>query len=459
MSLRLRLALAGAIAILVALSIAAFGLAHLFAAHVERRAVTEMGVQLDQVLAGLERGAEGLQLARPPADPRFFQPYGGLYWQIEEGEVIQRSRSLWDTRLDLPMDTLGDGAVHVHHLPGPDGKNLLVLERSITLPARLNGGPVRAAVGMNISELAAARRDFMADLAPYLGLLALALMTAGWVQLTVGLRPLQDLGTRIAALRRGLASRMGEDWPVELRPVATEIDDLLTAREAETERARARAADLAHGLKTPLQALMGEAARLRSSGAMDLAEGIEETASAMRRIVDRELARARTAARAMDASADPALVAQRLIAVLKRTPDGAELEWRQEIPPGLSVALHDADLSEAMGALLENAARHARSLVVISAEAKADRLLISIADDGSGIPATKREALLRRHARADETGTGLGLSIASDIAQAAGGVLMLDNEGAGLRATLALPQTLQAGRNPKRSASAGSSPP
>jgi signal transduction histidine kinase len=293
---------------------------------------------------------------------------------------------------------------------------------------------------MTAAELAAARWDFMADLAPYLGLLALVLMTAGWAQLSVGLRPLRDLGSRITALRTGRAARMGEDWPLELRPVAAEIDDLLTEREAETERARARAADLAHGLKTPLQALMGEAARLRGEGATDRAEGIEVTARAMRRTVDRELARARTAARAVDARADPALVADRLVAVLRRTPDGAKLEWRQDIPHGMSVALHEADLAEAMGALMENAARHARLKVVLSAQEDGDCLHLSIEDDGPGIPEERRAELLRRHARADEAGTGLGLAIASDIAEAAGGRLVLGAKGPGLTATLALPR-------------------
>jgi hypothetical protein len=70
-----------------------------------------MSVQLDQVIAGLERGPDGqLELARPPADPRFRRPYGGLYWQIEEAGGLRRSRSLWDAALDLPADTLGDGA-------------------------------------------------------------------------------------------------------------------------------------------------------------------------------------------------------------------------------------------------------------------------------------------------------------------------------------------------------------
>ncbi|MEC3861797.1 HAMP domain-containing sensor histidine kinase [Mesobacterium sp. TK19101] len=440
MSLRLRLALAGAFAILIALGLAALGLSQLFAAHVERRAEAELTVHLDQVLAGLDLGPDGLTLARPPADPRFALPYGGLYWQIEGAQGIERSRSLWDVVLVLPDDTLNTGQVHLHRLPGPPGQTLLVLERSVTLPARLGGGAVRAALGMDLAELAAARRDFITELLPFLGLLAVVLIAAGWVQLSVGLRPLRGLGDRVAALRAGKAARMGQDWPAEVRPVAAEIDELLTARAAETERARSRAADLAHGLKTPLQALMGEAERLRSHGATDKAAGIEDIARAMRRTVDRELARTRTAARAADALCDPAQVADRLIAVLKRTPDGADLEWHQDIPPGLAVALHDADLAEALGAIAENAARHATARVRFSALPGNATVSLCVADDGSGIPEAQRDALVHRHARADTSGTGLGLSIAAEIAEAAGGCLGLSDNTPGLIVTLTLPR-------------------
>ncbi len=160
----------------------------------------------------------------------------------------------------------------------------------------------------------------------------------------------------------------------------------------------------------------------------------------MRRTVDRELARARTAARAVDARADPALVADSPIEVLRRTPDGVELEWRQNIQHGLSVSLHESDLAEALGALMENAARHAQHRIVVAAQNDGDCLHISIRDDGPGITEAKRADLLRRHARADEAGIGLGLAIASHIAEAASGRLVLGPEGPGLTATLAFPR-------------------
>lgn len=440
MSLRLRLALSGAVAVLFALGLAAAGLMQLFSAHVERRAVAELGVQLDQVLAGLERGPQGLTVARPPADPRFAVAYGGLYWQIEEGQSVRRSRSLWDVELALPADTLGETGVQIHHLDGPQASSLLVLERSVTLLPRLGGGRARAAVAMDRAGLKAAEKAFLADFAPSLAVLAVVLIAAGWVQLSVGLRPLRGLKGRVAALRAGDATRMGADWPVEVGPLATEIDGLLAARETRTVRARARAADLAHGLKTPLQALLGEAERLRAAGMAEQAAAIEETALAMQRTVDRELARTRAAEQATTAQADVAATASRIIAVVRRTPDGGSLDWQTRIGPGMRAALHEADLAEALGALSENAARHADSLVTIAARRDGERIYVTVSDDGPGVDAAQRSALVQRHARADEGGTGLGLAIAADIADAAGGSLTLnDAETGGLAATLVVP--------------------
>ena len=67
-----------------------------------------------------------------------------------------------------------------------------------------------------------------------------------------------------------------------MQPLAREIDSLLDAREAEIEKARTRAADLAHGLKTPLQVLSGEATRLKASGSPQIAGSIHTLASRMR---------------------------------------------------------------------------------------------------------------------------------------------------------------------------------
>ncbi|MEP4420930.1 MAG: ATP-binding protein, partial [Nitratireductor sp.] len=131
----------------------------------------------------------------------------------------------------------------------------------------------------------------------------------------------------------------------------------------------------------------------------------------------------------------------RIASVLRRTPDGERLDWAIDAPAELAVALDPADLSEALGALAENAARHAASRVAITARQSNGRVRIEIRDDGPGIPDDALASIAGRGRRLDEDrqGAGLGLSIAGEIAAAAGGTLSLENGLPGLRAVLDLP--------------------
>ncbi|MCB1489227.1 MAG: HAMP domain-containing histidine kinase [Bauldia sp.] len=441
-SLRLRLLLAGTVSILVALGLSAIGLPLLFERHVERRVVAELGVHLDRIVTGLDIGPSGrLAEANQRSDPRFERPLSGLYWQMQVGDTLLRSRSLWDETLALPVDALVNGEPHQHSIPGPGGSELLVLERSITLPERLGGGTLRAAVAVDSAELRTATRAFAVDLFPYLAVIALFLILATYAQVTVGLRPLATVQRRLAAIRGGETRRLGTAFPNEIQPLAAEVDALLDAREAQVDRARARASDLAHGLKTPLQVLSGDVDRLRDKGETAIAGEIEEVAASMRRHVDRELARARSAAGAPDARAAIAEVAQRVLSVITRTPHGERLGWTLDIPPGTSARIDGDDLAEALGNLVENAARHARGAVRIAAERIDDTIVVTIADDGPGIPDEQLDEALARGTRLDRMGdgAGLGLAIVQDIAEAWSGRLTLRNGDNGLEAALTLP--------------------
>lgn len=440
-SLRLRLFAAGLASILVALALSGLALTLLFARHVERRVTAELMVHLDQITAGLDRGADGaLAIVKPPSDPRFAEPLSGLYWQITGDGTTLRSRSLWDERLALPSDALADGAVHEHRIPGPGGATLIALERSLVLPARLGGGTMRAVVAVDAADVAAATRAFAIDLVPYLGLLAAFLTTAASVQIAVGLRPLAAVRARLAAIGAGTARRLGTSFPREIRPLAAEVDALLAARETEIERARVRAGDLAHGLKTPLQALAADVERLRREGREEIAADIDGVAAAMRRHVDRELARARMAARSPDARADVADVVERVLAVIVRTPAGAGLRWSSDVPDGTRARIDPDDLAEAIGNLVENAARHARTRVAVRARREAGRVLVAVEDDGPGIPASRLGEALARGGRLDRRsdGAGLGLAIVGDIAETWGGRLELRSSPAGTTAELAV---------------------
>lgn len=450
-SLRLRLLAAGAASILLALALAGFGLVLLFERHVERRMALELEANLRQLIDGLGRAPDGtLDLLRPPAEPRFLEPLSGLYWQISEeppaqGGPVLRSRSLWDAVLRLPPDVLQRGEVHRHTIPGPGGASLLAVERQVTLPASLGDGSMRAVVAVDRAELHAAGRAFARDLAPSLGLLAAVLIAAAWVQVTVGLRPLDLLRRRLAAVRAGREARLGAaGFPDEVRPLAAELDHLLDAQDAALERARARAADLAHGLKTPLTILAADAAQLRERGEGDLAAEIETVTEGMRRHVERELARARAAPAGGLRQAAPAPVAQRVVDVLRRAPRGQDLAWEVEIPAGLTVDADAQDLAEMLGNLAENAMKWARARVRLAGRREAGgTVLLSVEDDGPGIPEAEAATALARGGRLDATkpGAGLGLAIVGDLAEAYGGSLGLGRSAGlgGLRAEIRLP--------------------
>jgi signal transduction histidine kinase len=412
----------GVAAIAVALAVAGVGLELLFERHVTRTLAHDLEVHANQLLAGIDVSSDGrLVLVRQPADPRFADPLSGLYWQLADaGGAVLRSRSLWDATLALPEDDLAPGEAHLHETIGPAKARLLVLERVIVLTSSGTPGRVRVAVAVDLARVAAAGRGFGRDLAMALALLGLILTAATAVQVVLGLRPLAALRRGVAEIRSGAAHRLARPAPVEVQPLVAELNALLAAQDEEIERSRARAADLAHGLKTPLAALMADVGRLRERGESVVAEEIAAVGSAMSRHVDRELARARVrGARGRSVSAvteiDP--LVHSIIATLARTPNGERIEFERRIPPHASVPLERNDVAEVLGNLLENAARHARSRVRVTAPGGS----IVVEDDGRGISPEDRASVLKRGARLDERGgAGLGLAIVIDVLDAYG---------------------------------------
>lgn len=443
-SLRLRLLLGAGAFIIVAVAAATLGLTLLFQRHVESWVDAELNADLSELIAGIDRGTDGnVGLAEPPGDTRFEQPLSGRYWQLafEPGGPVLRSRSLWDYEIKLPAETGVDDTLHHHRVAGPGGQTLYLVERRVALPARLGSKTVLAAVAVDDKEVRAAVWRFASVLAPSLLLLGALLAAASLVQVAFGLRPLKRMRRTLADIGSGARDRLGGGFPAEVQPLASQIDMLLEARERQVEKARARAADLAHGLKTPLQALAGDVERLRARGETETADDIAGISAAMQRHVDHYLARARTAAADANASARLDDVASRVVRVVERTPAGQRLAWSCELPPDIAVRIDAQDLTEALGNLIENAARHARSHVRVSATAAGGNATVTVTDDGPGIPEERRAAALRRGERLDMSGpgAGLGLAIVADIAEAWSAEVSFAQNSDGFSASLSLP--------------------
>ena len=443
-SLRARLLTVGAISVTLTLAAALIGLMLLFKRHVEHRVEVELNAYLAQLIAGLDRNDSGeIVVERPPSDPRFERPLSGLYWQllIEPSGIQMRSRSLWDSELALPA--LPDRSVRRHRLPGPSGANLYVVERRFAPPERLRVVSIRAAAAVDTAEIRDALNDFIEDLSPFLLLIGFLLMMATGTQAFVGLRPLAAVRQRLAAVRSEGSQRIGEGFPEEVQPLATEIDALLDARDRQIATARARASDLAHALKTPLQVLAGEAERLRAKGENDSAACISEITTAMRRQVERSLSRARIGTATSSARADVGKIAGQVANVVGRTPNGLKLNWQIDVAPQITAPIDADDLAEVLGNLLENAAKHAHSRVMISARSELDCVSLEIIDDGVGIPPEQVTEAKTRGGRLDELkqGTGLGLAIVTEIVETWGGGFSIENNQPGMKAILRFPNS------------------
>ncbi|MDN2568124.1 ATP-binding protein [Aquibium sp. A9E412] len=444
-SLRLRLLLAAAAAVVVALAVAGAGLVYLFERHLERRVGAELDTHLDQLAAGIAFGPDGAAVLQGAlADPRFERVYGGLYWQVHDAArgATLRSRSLWDTRLALPDDRPPVGRVHVHDVAGPAESRLRVHERRLVFAAPDGERVLRLAVAVDRADIAALRAAFASDVALALLLLGAALLVAFGAQVEVGLRPLAAVRRGLARVRAGAAARLDVAGPREIAPLVDEVNALLAAQEDAMARARARAADLAHGFRTPLTALLADARRLRARGETAVADDIEQTASRMRGHIERELARARLSDPRGAPATPVAPLAEGLAATLRRTPAGERVAIMLDVAPQLAVRIERDDLGEVLGNLMENAVRHAAGRVRLAARRDGARIVFAVEDDGPGIAEGDRRAVLARGGRLDRSGSGagLGLAIVGDVLAHYGGALTLDRSAlGGLAARFALP--------------------
>ena len=441
-SLRFRLLGGAAIAIALALAIAWGVMTLLFARHIERRAEDELRRAASQLVASLSyTAADGLQANALPMDPRFEVPASGLYWQVSGPNNVLRSRSLWDQALNKPREPAQSDKWLFHLEHGPFERGVFVVERIVKPDA--DEPAVLVQVAENGESLIGARREFGRELALFLTLLWLVLSVAAWAQVSLGLRPFTRLRREVVYLRRLSGERLTGNYPREIHPLTDAINALLEARDADVRRARQRAADLAHGMKTPIAALAAQTRLIAEGGAAT--EGLERAISSAAAAVESELARARAAASRHEGQitlASPRPICAQLVAVLERTEKGMTVDIINEIADDLQLRIDADDLTEILGALLENAVKFARREVHINGAAVDDRLTLLIEDDGPGMDTEAAERALGRGVRLDERsgGHGLGLSIARDLVEATGGTIALSpSDFGGLRVSLVWP--------------------
>lgn len=454
-SLSTRLIISSAAISLILLVAAGLLLAVLFQTALERNFEARLRAVLDGLLANVEIAENGeAQLPVPLADTRFSIPLSGWYWQVtpagETGAPDIASESLLEQRLTPdPAQLLQRDATGIasFYLADGQGRNLRAIEQRFRLPG--SDREFSFLVAGNFDELQEEVSSFRQALAAILALLGLGLLVAIFVQVKYGLRPLKRMQASLMAIREGKADRLVGDFPAEIEPVVEELNLLIESNAAIIDRARTQVGNLAHALKTPLSVLTNEAGTHHGA----LAAKVLEQANIMRDQVNMYLDRARRAARAqgLGAVTEVRPVLEALVRTLKRIHRDKDIDFGIACEPGVKFRGERQDFEEIAGNLLDNASKWASSRVMVTVEVSHSRetqgrswLIVTVDDDGPGLPADKRAEALKRGRRLDETkpGSGLGLSIVTETASMYSGTVTLDDAPlGGLRVILRLPST------------------
>ena len=195
--------------------------------------------------------------------------------------------------------------------------------------------------------------------------------------------------------------------------------------------------DASHELRTPITVALGHAELVaRASREPERAEDariVVDELQRLRRLADRLLLLA-TSEDPDFLSRSPVQVEHLLAAILQRWAPIVR-RWRLD-PIEPAAVVGDADrLGLALDALVENAVKHTGpgDEIRLGVRRDRDRVVITVADSGAGMPADRLRGIFERFARLDEArsrdlgGVGLGLAIVSAIVKAHGGTVAVQS--------------------------------
>lgn len=433
-SLRARLLLGTVLWISIALIITGTVLTILFKTHATKQFDQELRTYLIQLVANLDVSTDGKAfLKTQPAEPRFNQPLSGLYWQISDNHHhdVLRSRSLWDSTLDVSPELDQAGKQLVRTAVGPNAESIRLLEQVVKL-SEAPGKVWRISVAAETKNLDQAIQDWVRLLVIFLGILLLTLILAAIAQVILALTPLRNLQQALIALSAGQTKRLEGEFPAEVQPLVQEFNQVLDHQDSMIIKAQNRAGDFAHAMKTPLTILANAAmAELQNKmSSSELAILMNEQIALLKNQIDQQLLRARTDAVSLHCYVQTLIapVIEQLIHVMNKLHIDKNLNYViVQKNPSLYFPADTNTLQEIVGNLLDNASKWAKTTVRIEIFSINQNLHVMVEDDGRGVPEDQLSDIRQRGVRADERvqGSGLGLGIVTELCAVHGGELLL----------------------------------
>lgn len=261
--------------------------------------------------------------------------------------------------------------------------------------------------------------------------LVLAVGAITWLAATRALRPVHAISSRARVIS---ADNLGDRLPLpvandEVRELAVTVNDMLARLEHSQRRQRELVADAAHELRSPVAASLAQLEVAVATGATADWEATGVTVMAEQErlsdLIDDLMALSRLDVAGLTINQEVDLAAAVRVAAGRHRQVEPNVHAR---PSADTTVVGDVRLLErAVGNLLDNASRHARSRVDATVSRTTRAVVVHVDDDGPGVPLEDRERVFERFTRLDEArdrdrgGSGLGLAIVRDVARAHGG--------------------------------------
>lgn len=430
MSLNARIILAASIVLAIFLALTGIALDQAFRDSARTAREERLQGQLYLLIGEAEVDAAGrLDMPERLPEPRLGQPGSGLYATIIDGRGKVRWHSHSALNVELPVETtLAAGKSQFSRLTNANGSEYFVYRMGVSWSEGRKKFSFTFSIVEDLAAFHAQLARYRRSLWGWLGAMAVLLLLAQTLLLRWGLNPLRRVTAEIRAIEEGQQAQIGGNYPREISALTDNLNTLLQRERAQQQRYRDALGNLAHSLKTPLAIMRGalsEHARGAFPETASLAATVAEESEKMQHIVDYQLQRAATMGPSSPLAATLEIrpVAERIIASLDKVYRDKAI--RAEIHADQTAGFRgdQGDLLELLGNLLDNAYKWSATQVKFSAGTEAGNLILTVEDDGPGIPPEEVEHILQRGARADQStpGQGIGLAVAASIVQAYGG--------------------------------------
>ncbi len=441
-SVRVRVAIATVLVVGVALSVGAITLVRLQQSALTKDLESTARLRSRVIAQTVSSGSLTKQIPVPRGESTLAQVVSS------SGEIVAASKNIRD---DPRMSRLvpgrsGTALTTVQNYPEADHPLRVVARR-----VHHRGQAYIVYVAASLAPVTRSTDSLEQLLAIGLPFLALLAGLLAWIAVSLALRPVESIRREVESISGEVLHRRVPEPAVhdEIGRLAHTMNAMLARLEVATDRQRRFVADASHELRSPLTGIRTELeVDLAHPERVDwpaVGQEILEDAIRLQRLVDDLLVLAASDASPADESRRDAVDLDEIVlAEARRARNRTAIPIDTHAVSGAQVDGHADQLGRVVRNLLDNAARYAASQITVTlAESDGDALL-TVADDGPGVPPAERERIFERFARHDAGrsrsagGTGLGLAISREIVTAHGGTITL-GPGPGAHFSIRLP--------------------